>query len=112
MRFYDLRHNCITKMLSDPNISERTVEEMAGHRLGSKVKEKYSHIRLEKRRRAVEALSNKTIATSLPTPATANASRSQISMSSWQVGSFARKAPTTASAASTTELILRRKSAG
>jgi integrase len=56
MRSYDLRHNAITKMLENPEISERVVEEMAGHRLGSNVKEKYSHIRMQARRDTAAAL--------------------------------------------------------
>jgi hypothetical protein len=55
MRMYDL-HNAITKIPETPEISERVVEEMAGHRLGSKVKEKYSHIRIQARREAAAAL--------------------------------------------------------
>jgi integrase len=56
MRIYDLRHSAITRMLENPEISERVVEEMAGHRLGSKIKEKYSHIRMQARREAAAAL--------------------------------------------------------
>lgn len=57
LRRYDFRHSAMTKMLEDPAISERTIEEMVGHRLGSKVKERYSHIRMQARRAASEVLS-------------------------------------------------------
>jgi integrase len=56
LRRYDFRHNATTKMLENPEISERTIEEFIGHRLGSKTKEKYSHIRMEARRHAAASL--------------------------------------------------------
>lgn len=56
MRFNDWRHTACTRMLEDPNTSERTVEEMMGHRLASRIKERYSHIRQEAKRGAVAVL--------------------------------------------------------
>jgi integrase len=56
MRYYDLRHNCVTKMLEDPGISERTVEEMAGHKIDSRMKDRYSHIRMKPKRAAAQSL--------------------------------------------------------
>lgn len=47
LRMYDLRHHAITKLMEDPEISEQTVEEMAGHALSSRMKKRYSHIRLK-----------------------------------------------------------------
>jgi integrase len=56
IRRYDLRHNAATKLLENPDISERTIEEMMGHKLNSRIKERYSHIRMEARKQASEAL--------------------------------------------------------
>jgi integrase len=56
IRRYDLRHNACTKLLEDPRVAERTIEEMMGHRLNSRTKERYSHIRLQKKIAAVEIL--------------------------------------------------------
>lgn len=56
MRFYDYRHTAGTVMLENPNISYRTIETQMGHRLGSKVKECYAHIRDATLRAAAEAL--------------------------------------------------------
>jgi integrase len=55
-RRYDLRHNPATKLLEDPRVSDRTIEEMMGHRLNSRTKERYSHIRMQKKLAAVEIL--------------------------------------------------------
>jgi integrase len=56
LRRYDLRHNPCTKLLEDPRVSERTIEEMMGHKLNSRTKERYSHIRMSKKLVAVEIL--------------------------------------------------------
>jgi integrase len=56
LRRYDLRHHAATKLLEDPRVSERTIEQMMGHRLNSRTKERYSHIRTEKKIAAVEIL--------------------------------------------------------
>jgi integrase len=56
VRRYDLRHNACTKLLEDPRVAERTIEEMMGHRLNSRTKDRYSHIRLQKKIAAVEIL--------------------------------------------------------
>jgi len=55
LRLKDLRHHSITKMLENPNISERTVIEMAGH-VSNKMLDTYSHQRVEAKVRAVEVL--------------------------------------------------------
>lgn len=55
-RPYDWRHTAATVMLENPNISYRTIETQLGHRLGSKVKERYAHIRDATLRAAAEAL--------------------------------------------------------
>jgi integrase len=56
LRMYDLRHHAITKLMEDPDISERTVEEMAGHALSSRMKKRYSHIRLKPKAEATSKL--------------------------------------------------------
>jgi hypothetical protein len=56
---YDLRHHALTKLLEDPETSEETVEAIAGH-ISHKMKKRYSHIRIEARREAVNGLSAST----------------------------------------------------
>lgn len=45
VRRYDLRHTSCTKMLEDPQLSYSTIEAAMGHRVGSRTKQKYDHIR-------------------------------------------------------------------
>jgi integrase len=52
---YSFRHHAITKLLETPNISEETAESIAGH-ISQRIKKRYSHVRLEAKRAAVEAL--------------------------------------------------------
>lgn len=59
-RLYDLRHHAITSMLENPDISEQTVEDIAGH-VSAKMKKRYSHIRMEYKRAAVEAMIQKRV---------------------------------------------------
>lgn len=56
LRRYDLRHHAITRLMEDPDISERTVEEMAGHALSSRMKKRYSHIRMKPKAAATAKL--------------------------------------------------------
>ncbi len=56
MRPYNLRHQTITELYEDPNISEGTVEAIAGHQ-SARMKATYSHIRIEAKREALERLS-------------------------------------------------------
>lgn len=58
LRPYDLRHHAITRMLEHPEISERTVIELAGH-VSGKMLARYSHLRAAARREAVDALNGK-----------------------------------------------------
>jgi hypothetical protein len=58
LRVYDLRHNAITKMLENPNISEEVIEDLAGHSISSKMKKRYSQIRMDAKRKAVDAIAN------------------------------------------------------
>lgn len=53
--FYSFRHHAITKLLENPKVSEETAEAIAGH-ISSRMKKRYSHVRLEVRREAVAAL--------------------------------------------------------
>lgn len=52
---YCLRHHAITRLLENPQISEETAEAIAGH-ISHRIKKRYSHIRIEVKRAAVEAL--------------------------------------------------------
>jgi integrase len=56
LRMYDLRHHVITKLMEDPDISEQTIEEMAGHALSSRMKKRYSHIRMKPKSEATAKL--------------------------------------------------------
>jgi integrase len=53
-RFHDLRHTCLTK-LSEGHASEQTLMPIAGH-LSRKMLEHYSHIRIEAKRAALDAI--------------------------------------------------------
>lgn len=53
-RFHDLRHTCITK-LAEGKASEQTNMAIAGH-LSRKMLEHYSHIRMEAKRAALDAI--------------------------------------------------------
>ena len=59
-RMYDLRHHAITALLENPEVSEETVEDIAGH-VSRRMKKRYSHIRMESKRAAVSAISAKTL---------------------------------------------------
>lgn len=54
-RAYDLRHHAITVLLENPDVSEETAESIAGH-ISREMKKRYSHVRMEAQRKAVEAL--------------------------------------------------------
>jgi integrase len=56
-RFHDLRHQAITE-LAESQDSDQTIMAIAGH-VSRKMLEHYSHIRLEAKRRALEALSGR-----------------------------------------------------
>jgi Phage integrase family len=55
LRFHDLRHQAITE-LAESQASDHTIMAIAGH-VSQEMLQHYSHIRLEAKRRAVEALS-------------------------------------------------------
>ena len=54
-RMYDLRHHAITSLLENPQVSEETAEAIAGH-ISRRMKKRYSHIRMEYKRKAVDSL--------------------------------------------------------
>ena len=56
LRFHDLRHHAITE-LAESGESEQTILAIAGH-VDRRMLERYSHIRLEAKRRALEVLSS------------------------------------------------------
>lgn len=55
LRMYDLRHHAITVLLENPEISDQTAEDIAGH-ISARMKRRYAHIRIEARKQAVMAL--------------------------------------------------------
>lgn len=57
-RMYFLRHHAISVLLENPNNSEETVEAIAGH-VSREQKKAYSHVRMDRMREAVLALSPK-----------------------------------------------------
>jgi len=59
LRFHDLRHHAITELLTNPNISIQTTKSIAGH-VSQRMVDRYAHIRLDAKRKALESLSNKT----------------------------------------------------
>ena len=54
LRFHDMRHQAITE-LAERDASDQTIMALAGH-VSRQMLEHYSHIRMEAKRRAVEAL--------------------------------------------------------
>ncbi len=56
-RFHNLRHHAITE-LGESGASEQTIMAIAGH-VSRRMLERYSHIRLEAKRNALEAVSRK-----------------------------------------------------
>ena len=57
-RMYDLRHHAITSLLENPQVSEETAEAIAGH-ISREMKKRYSHVRMEVKRHAIDALIKK-----------------------------------------------------
>jgi integrase len=58
LRRYDLRHHSMTRLLENPDVSEQTIEDIAGH-ISHKMKQRYSHIRMQAKRDALTALSSR-----------------------------------------------------
>jgi integrase len=57
LRFHDLRHHAITE-LAESQASERTIMAIAGH-VSPKMLDHYSHVRMQAKRQALDALSGK-----------------------------------------------------
>ena len=57
LRFHDLRHHTITE-LAEGQASEQTIRSIAGH-VSLKMLEHYSHIRIDAKRKALDALSQR-----------------------------------------------------
>jgi integrase len=57
LRFHDLRHHAITE-LAESSASDQTIMAIAGH-VSTKMLAHYSHVRLEAKRQALDALSKK-----------------------------------------------------
>lgn len=55
LRHYDLRHHAITRLLENPDVSERVVIEVAGH-VGRKMLDTYSHVRARFKKEALDSL--------------------------------------------------------
>jgi integrase len=55
LRFYDLRHQAITELAENPEVSEETIRGLAGH-VSRKMLERYSHARMKAKRSAVGTL--------------------------------------------------------
>ena len=54
LRVHDLRHTCITKV-AETTASDQTIMAIAGH-VSQKMMEHYSHIRMEAKRVALDAI--------------------------------------------------------
>ena len=65
LRFHDLRHHAITE-LAESQASERTIMAIAGH-ISPRMLEHYSHIRMDAKRKALDALTGEGLAGSYDT---------------------------------------------
>jgi len=54
-RWHDARHTFISRIAENPNVSEQTITALAGH-VSKRMLERYSHIRAEAKREAIEGL--------------------------------------------------------
>ena len=59
-RWHDLRHTFISRLAENPNVSEQTIREMAGH-VSKEMMQRYSHIRIEAKKEAVASLEKKLV---------------------------------------------------
>ena len=55
LKVYDMRSHAITKLLSDPQVSDQMYTEIAGH-VGEAMKRRYSKQRMEKKKIAMDAM--------------------------------------------------------
>jgi integrase len=54
-RWHDLRHTFISRLAENPNVSEETLKQLAGH-VSRKMLERYSHIRRQAKQEAIATL--------------------------------------------------------
>jgi len=66
LRFHDLRHHAITE-LAESQGNEEIIRSIAGH-VSPRMLHHYSHIRLDAKRRALEALSGSPVGAGVPEP--------------------------------------------
>ncbi len=59
-RWHDLRHTFISRLAENPNVSEQTIREMAGH-VSKEMMQRYSHIRIEAKKDAIASLERQNI---------------------------------------------------
>ena len=59
LRYHDLRHHAITE-LAESQASERTIMAIAGH-ISPRMLEHHGHIRMDAKRKALEALGGKSV---------------------------------------------------
>lgn len=58
VRFHDLRHDAISRLLTNPNVSIQTAKSIAGH-VSQRMVDRYAHIQLRDKRNALEGLSGR-----------------------------------------------------
>jgi integrase len=75
MRKYDWRHTCMTVLLEDAATSYSTIEKLAGHRINSRTKQVYDHVRDGSLRAAVQRASSDSGAGQVQAPAKAASSQ-------------------------------------
>ncbi len=54
-RWHDNRHTFVTDLAESPDVSDETIQQLAGH-VSKQMLKHYSHIRMEAKRKAVAAL--------------------------------------------------------
>ena len=54
-RLYDARHTFVTRLAENPNVSEETIRQLAGH-ISPRMLARYAHIRMRARRDAIATL--------------------------------------------------------
>ncbi len=75
--FHDLRH-CATTQLAEDGTSDPTVMAIAGH-VSRRILERYGHIRMEAKRKAMESLATSTKTAGYDTNVTAASTRPSLS---------------------------------
>jgi integrase len=59
-RWHDNRHTFVTDLAESPDVSDETIQQLAGH-VSKQMLKHYSHIRMEAKRKAVAALVRKPV---------------------------------------------------